>query len=152
MIEFKTGDILLEDASALVNTVNCVGVMGKGVALRFKKAFPENFKAYSEACGNGQVAPGRMFVFETDEFFPSYVINFPTKTHWRNKSRMEYIDDGLKDLRKEIRDRDIRSIAIPALGCGLGGLSWNEVRPRVENALQGLEDVRIVVFEPREAP
>ena len=152
MIEFKTGDILSEDASALVNAVNCVGVMGKGVALRFKKAFPENFKAYAEACGNGQVAPGRMFVFETDEFSPSYVINFPTKTHWSGKSRMEYIDDGLKDLRKEIRNRDIRSIAIPALGCGLGGLSWNEVRPRVENALQGLEDVRIVVFEPREAP
>lgn len=152
MIEFKTGDILSEDAGALVNAVNCVGVMGKGVALRFKKAFPGNFKAYAEACGNRQVTPGRMFVFKTGGFSPSYIINFPTKTHWRNKSLMEYIDDGLKDLRKEIRNRDIRSIAIPALGCGLGGLSWNEVRPRVENALQGLEDVRIVVFEPLEAP
>ena len=152
MIEFKTGDILSEDASALVNTVNCVGIMGKGTALRFKKAFPENFKAYSEACRNRQVAPGRMFVFETDEFFPSYVINFPTKTHWRSRSRMEYIDNGLKDLRKEIRNRGIRSIAIPALGCGLGGLSWDEVRPRIENAFQGLENIRVIVFEPHETP
>ena len=150
MIEFKTGDILSEDASALVNTVNCAGVMGKGIALRFKKAFPENFKAYARACRNGQVAPGRMFVFETDEVSPSYVINFPTKAHWRDGSRMEYIDDSLKDLTKEIRDRDIRSIAVPALGCGLGGLSWDEVRPRMENAFRGLENVRIVVFEPHE--
>ena len=95
MIEYKTGDILAEDAEALVNTVNCVGIMGRGVALQFKKTFPENFKSYTVACNRSEVQPGRMFVFETGQLRPRYIINFPTKRHWRGKSRMEDIDAGL---------------------------------------------------------
>lgn len=150
MIEFKTGDILKEEVEALVNTVNCVGVMGKGVALRFKEAFPENFKAYVLACRRGEVQPGRMFVFETNKLTgPRYIINFPTKRHWREKARIEYIEKGLEDLVVEVRRRHIRSLAIPPLGSGLGGLEWAEVRPRIERAVLALPDVRIVLFEPQ---
>lgn len=153
MIEFKTGDILAEDAEALVNTVNCVGIMGRGVALRFKRAFPENFKAYERACKQGQVEPGRMFVFDTGRLtHPRYIINFPTKRHWRGKSRSEDIEAGLDALVAEIRRRGIRSIAIPPLGAGLGGLPWAEVRPRIERAFLALPDVRAVVFEPQAVP
>ncbi len=149
MIEFKTGDILRADSEALVNTVNCVGIMGRGVALLFKNAFPENFKAYKAACARDEVQPGRMFVFET-EFLdnPKYIINFPTKRHWRGKSRIEDIDAGLKALADEIRQRGIRSIAVPPLGAGLGGLDWAEVRPRINAALGALEGVSVTVFEP----
>jgi O-acetyl-ADP-ribose deacetylase (regulator of RNase III) len=153
MIEFKTGDILNEDAEALVNTVNCVGIMGRGVALQFKNMFPENFKAYAAACARNEVQPGRMFVFETGELTnPRYIINFPTKRHWRGKSRMEDIESGLVALVKEIRARRIRSIAIPPLGSGLGGLDWKEVRPRIEAALRDLADVRVAIYEPGGAP
>ncbi len=150
MIQYKSGDILAEDVEALVNTVNCVGVMGRGIALQFKEAFPENFKAYEIACRHGEVEPGRMFVFETEQLTnPRYVINFPTKRHWRGHARLEDIEAGLEALVDEIRSRGIRSIAIPPLGSGLGGLEWVEVRPRIERALQGLPDVRVVVFEPK---
>ena len=153
MVEFKTGDILSEDVDALVNTVNCVGVMGRGIALQFKNAFPENFKAYAVACKHREVQPGRMFVFETGQLTnPRYVINFPTKRHWRGRSRMEDIDAGLEDLRTVIRDRTIRSLALPPLGAGLGGLNWREVRPRIEAALRDFENVRVVVFEPTRGP
>ena len=153
MIEFKTGNILEEEAEALVNTVNCVGVMGRGVALQFKRAFPENFKEYAVRCKRNEVQPGRMLVFETGAMFtPRYIINFPTKRHWRGKSRIEDIESGLCSLAEEIQSRSIRSIAIPPLGSGLGGLSWTEVRGRLEEALSGLEDVRIVVFEPGGGP
>ncbi len=153
MLEFKTGDILAEDADALVNTVNCVGVMGRGIALQFKNAFPENFKAYADACKRHEVEPGRMFVFQTGQLTnPRYIINFPTKRHWRGKSRMEDIDAGLKALREVIRENGIHSIAIPPLGSGLGGLNWGNVRSRIEEALRDFEDLRIVVFEPGEAP
>jgi O-acetyl-ADP-ribose deacetylase (regulator of RNase III) len=153
MLEFKTGDILAEGTEALVNTVNCVGIMGRGIALQFKNAFPENFKAYAEACKREEVRPGRMFVVETNQLTrPRYIINFPTKRHWRGKSRMEDIEAGLKALTEEIRARNIRSIAIPPLGSGLGGLKWDEVRPRIEEALRGLNDVRVVIFEPSGAP
>ena len=153
MVEFKTGDILAEDADALVNTVNCVGVMGRGVALQFKKAFPENFKAYAEACKRQEVQPGRMFVFETGHLTnPRYIINFPTKRHWRGRSRLEDIDAGLQALQAVIRDRAIRSVALPPLGSGLGGLNWREVGPRIEAALRVFENVRVVVFEPTGAP
>jgi O-acetyl-ADP-ribose deacetylase (regulator of RNase III) len=153
MLEFKTGDILAEDTEALVNTVNCVGIMGRGIALQFKNAFPENFKAYAEACRREEVRPGRMFVVETNQLTrPRYIINFPTKRHWRGKSRMEDIEAGLEALTEEIRARNIRSIAIPPLGSGLGGLKWDEVRPRIEEALRGLNDVRVVIFEPSGAP
>ena len=149
MIRFKTGNILHEDAEALVNTVNCVGVMGRGVALQFKKAYPENFRAYATACKEGAVRPGRMFVFETGTFTnPRFIVNFPTKRHWRARSRMGDIEAGLTDLAKEVRARGIRSIALPPLGSGLGGLSWAQVRERAEAALRDLDDVNVVIFEP----
>lgn len=153
MFEYKTGDILAEDADALVNTVNCVGVMGRGIALQFKNAFPANFEEYARACKRDEVQPGRMFVTETNQLTsPRYIINFPTKRHWRGKSRMEDIDAGLVDLQSVIRENSIRSIAIPPLGSGLGGLDWKKVRPRIEDALRGFNDVRVVIFEPGGAP
>ena len=152
MIEYKTGNIIAEDAEALVNTVNCVGVMGRGIALQFKKAFPENFKSYAAACKRNEVRPGRMFVFETGQIYPHYIINFPTKRHWRGKSRIEDIDAGLTALAEEIRARNIRSIALPPLGSGLGGLAWSEVRLRIESVLREFNDLKIVLFEPGGGP
>jgi len=152
MIRYATGDILRADAEAIVNTVNCVGIMGRGIALQFKNAFPVNFKAYEAACKRDEVQPGKMFVFETGTFTnPKYIINFPTKRHWRGKSRMEDIDSGLVALAEEIRQRGIRSIAIPPLGSGLGGLNWGDVRPRIEAALRDLPDLDVIVFEPNNA-
>jgi len=153
MIEYKTGDILREDAEALVNTVNCVGVMGRGIALQFKKAFPQNFKAYAAACQSKELQPGRMFVFETGQLTPPrYIINFPTKRHWRGKSRMEDIQAGLEDLATRIHEYRIQSVALPPLGSGLGGLEWPKVRAEIERALAPLEDVRVLVYEPDGAP
>ena len=153
MIRFKSGDILTEDAEALVNTVNCVGIMGRGVALQFKKAFPDNFRSYARACARGEVRPGHMFMFETRQFTnPRYIINFPTKRHWRGGSRIKDIEAGLKDLVTIIRKHGIRSIAVPALGSGLGGLEWSDVRPRIEKALRSLNNLDVVVFEPGGAP
>ena len=150
MIEFHTGDVLRADAEALVNTVNCVGIMGRGVALQFKKAFPENFKAYEAACARKDVQPGRMFVFDTGYVGnPKFIINFPTKRHWRGKSRMEDIESGLRALADVIRERRITSIAIPPLGSGLGGLFWPDVRRRIEAFAAHLPDVSFSVFEPR---
>lgn len=149
MIEYKSGDILKEDAEALVNTVNTVGIMGRGIALRFKEAFPDNFKAYQAASMRHEIKTGHMFVFETKRLTnPRYIINFPTKRHWRGRSRLSDIETGLGALANEIRRRGIRSIAIPPLGSGLGGLDWADVRPQIERALGGLPHVRIVVFEP----
>lgn len=153
MIEFTTGDILNADVEALVNTVNCVGIMGRGVALQFKNAFPLNFKAYAAACNREEVQPGRMFVFETGTMTnPKYIINFPTKRHWRGKSRIEDIEIGLKSLIEEIMARGIESIAIPPLGAGLGGLNWSDVRPRLEKALQEVDNVKALIYEPHGAP
>lgn len=153
MIEFTSGDILKCEADALVNTVNCVGVMGRGIALQFKNMYPDNFKAYAAACKREAVQPGHMFVYETGQLTPPrFIVNFPTKRHWRGKSRIEDIDAGLADLVKVIHSKGIRSIAIPPLGSGLGGLDWNEVRPRIEDALAELGDVQVLVFEPKGAP
>ncbi len=153
MIEFQTGDILQADAEALVNTVNCVGIMGRGIALQFKQAFPNNFKAYQAACKRGEVQPGRMFVFETGTLTsPKYIINFPTKRDWRSRSRMADIDSGLSALVEEIRTRGIRSIAIPPLGAGLGGLAWPDVRKRIEASLEVLSNIVVTVYEPNGAP
>ena len=154
MIEYKVGDMFSEDVEALVNSVNCVGVMGRGIALQFKNAFPENFKAYLEACKREEVRPGRMFVYETGQMIgsPRYVINFPTKRHWRGKSRMEDIEAGLAALADEIRARNIRSIAIPPLGSSLGGLDWSDVRPRIEAALRELDNLQVLLFEPGGGP
>lgn len=153
MITYKTGDILTESVEALVNTVNCVGVMGRGLALQFKRAFPDNFKAYAVRCRRNGMQPGHVFVFETDSLVPPrYIINFPTKRHWRGKSRIEDIESGLQSLVQEIRSRRIRSIAIPPLGSGLGGLHWPNVHRRMEAALGVLDDVDIVIFEPGGGP
>lgn len=150
IIRYTTGDILRADAEAIVNTVNCVGIMGRGIALQFKNAFPINFRAYEAACKRDEVQPGKMFVFETHTLTnPKYIINFPTKRHWREKSRMEDIDSGLVALAEEIRQRGIRSIAIPPLGSGLGGLNWEDVRPRIEAALRDLPDLEVIVFPPQ---
>lgn len=152
MIEYKTGDILAEDVEALVNTVNCVGIMGRGIALQFKNAFPENFESYAAACRQEAVQPGTMLVFETGRLTnPRYIINFPTKRHWRGKSRMEDIEAGLAALAAEIRARKIQSIAIPPLGSGLGGLDWHQVRPRIEKMLHGFPALKAVIFEPNPA-
>lgn len=153
MIEFKSGDILKENAQALVNTVNCVGVMGRGIALQFKKAFPQNYKVYATACQNGLVQPGQMLVYDTKELAnPRYIINFPTKRHWRGKSNIEDIKKGLTGLVDIIKEYNIASIAIPPLGSGLGGLDWSEVRPVVIAAMNPLTDVKVIIFEPKGAP
>jgi O-acetyl-ADP-ribose deacetylase (regulator of RNase III) len=147
------GDILQSSAEALVNTVNCVGVMGRGIALQFRKAFPANFEAYQVACARNEVRPGRMLVFETGRLSgPSHIINFPTKRHWKGKSRLEDIDAGLTALIGEIRTRGIRSVAVPPLGCGLGGLDWDVVRPRIERAFEQLPEVQVSLYEPAGAP
>ena len=153
MIEPTSGNILTDNADALVNTINCVGVMGKGIALQFKKAFPENFKAYEAACRREKVMPGRMFVFETGRMFnPRYIINFPTKRHWRGKSRYEDITSGLQALVREVRERKIRSIAIPPLGSGLGGLQWGRVKTMIEAAFEEIPDVQVKLYEPKGSP
>ena len=153
MIRFKTGDLLAENTEALVNAVNCVGVMGRGIALQFKKAFLENFRAYAVACKRGEVQPGRVFVFETRTLTnPRYIVNFPTKRHWREDSRIEDIETGLADLAQQIRSRGIRSIALPPLGSGLRGLEWDTVRPRILGALRDLNRLQAIVFEPADIP
>jgi O-acetyl-ADP-ribose deacetylase (regulator of RNase III) len=152
MIYFRIGDILKQDAQALVNTVNCVGVMGRGIALQFKKAFPANFKAYESACKIDEVKPGSMFIYDTGSMYnPRYIINFPTKRHWKGKSRMEDVKAGLHALAEDIKRYNISSIAIPPLGCGLGGLDWNEVRQEIISVLSDV-GADIYVFEPGAAP
>jgi O-acetyl-ADP-ribose deacetylase (regulator of RNase III) len=150
-MEFTKGNLLRADTEALVNTVNCVGFMGRGIAAQFKRQFPANFKAYETACKREELVPGRMLVVETGQLTnPRWIVNFPTKRHWRGKSRIEDIESGLRALVREVRDRGIRSIAIPPLGCGLGGLEWRDVRPRIEHAFAELTEVRVLVFEPSE--
>ncbi|MBA3638073.1 MAG: macro domain-containing protein [Acidobacteriota bacterium] len=152
MIEFTTGDILKTDAEALVNTVNCVGIMGRGVALQFKNAFPANFKAYKIACNRKEVQPGRMFIYETGYVDnPKYIINFPTKRHWKGKSRLEDIEAGLRAFVEAVKRFNISSVAMPPLGSGLGGLHWPLVRRAIEAAMQDLPDVKVTIFEPRES-
>jgi O-acetyl-ADP-ribose deacetylase (regulator of RNase III) len=152
-IKTTTGDILKADVEALVNTVNCVGVMGRGIALQFRKAFPANFKAYESACKRKEVQTGRMLVHDLGTLTnPRYIINFPTKQHWKGKSQLAFIDSGLRALVQEIQDRGIKSIAVPPLGCGLGGLKWKEVFPRITKALTGIPDLDVLVFEPDHAP
>ena len=148
MIEFKQGNLLKENAEALVNTVNCVGVMGKGIALQFKQAFPENFRQDEKACRAGEVQPGRMFIVPTGNlFYPRYIINFPTKRHWRSKSKIEDIKSGLKALVAEVQELAISSIAIPLLGCGNGGLDWAKVKPLIESTFVELPELKVIVFE-----
>lgn len=153
MIEPAQGNLLEADTEALVNTVNCVGQMGFGLALQFKQAFPANYKVYADACQRGEVVPGRMFIHDHGGIVnPRYIINFPTKRHWRGQSRLEDVADGLKALVEDVRRLGIRSIALPPLGCGLGGLDWRVVRPMIEQAFAALPDVRVLLFAPTGTP
>lgn len=150
MIEYKNGDILREDVEAIVNTVNCVGIMGRGLALQFKNKFPQNFKEYQLACTNKEVQLGKMFVHQTGQLInPKYIINFPTKGHWKQNSKIEDISNGLDDLITIIEKYSIKSIAIPPLGSGLGGLDWNQVKKLIEEKLKNI-NCTIILFEPLE--
>ena len=149
MIRYIRGNLLQADTEAVVNAVNTVGVMGKGIALAFKQTYPANFAEYEAACKAQQVRSGCIFVTENRlPDGPRWIINFPTKRHWRQPSRLEWIEEGLADLRRVILDRQIRSIAIPPLGCGLGGLDWEQVRPAIADALSELPDTDVRVYEP----
>lgn len=153
MIEIANGNLLEANAEALVNTVNCVGFMGKGIALQFKQAFPDNFKAYERACRAKKVQPGALFIFDRDSMInPWYIINFPTTRHWKGKSRLEDIQTGLEALVREIKRLDIHSIAIPPLGCGLGGLDWGIVHPLIESAFKEIPDVQVFLYAPVGTP
>jgi len=153
MICTESGNLLESKAEALVNTVNCVGIMGKGIALQFKQAFPDNFKAYEKACQNYEVAIGKMFVYSTGKLFsPKYIINFPTKQHWKSKSRIEDIEAGLNDLKRVLKKLNIRSIAIPPLGSGLGGLDWFAVKKLIIKELSDVQEVEILLYEPKGSP
>lgn len=153
MLKTVRGNLLDSDVEALVNTVNTVGIMGKGIALQFKKRFPENAVAYQRACRTGELQPGRVFTFAIDTLNnPRFIINFPTKRHWKTLSRIEDIRSGLVALVDEIRRRGIRSVAVPPLGCGNGGLDWGDVLPLIQTAFANLPDVEAFVFEPAGAP
>jgi O-acetyl-ADP-ribose deacetylase (regulator of RNase III) len=149
MIRYTQGNLLEADAEALVNTVNTVGVMGKGIALMFKERFARNMDEYGKACKAKQVHTGKMFITETGELMgPRWIINFPTKQHWRSPSKLAWITDGLQDLKTFILEKNVQSIAIPPLGAGNGGLDWSVVREQIEKALADLKDVEILIYEP----
>ena len=149
MIKYVQGNLLEAETEALVNAVNTVGVMGKGIARIFKEAFPENCRQYEAACKRHEISVGYMFVVEQCELLgPKWIVNFPTKQHWRQPSKLEWIVDGLVDLRKTIVQNRIRSIAVPALGCGNGGLDWCDARSAIDQALCELNDVNVLVFGP----
>ena len=153
MIRYTHGNLLDSPDEALVNPVNTVGVMGKGLALAFRQHFDLNHRLYVAACQAGEVQVGKVFVTETGQAFgPRWVVNFPTKQHWRQPSQLRWVSDGLVDLRRFIVQHRVRSIAIPALGAGLGGLAWPDVRAAIEPALAGLDDVRITVYQPLAHP
>ncbi|MGO1788388.1 MAG: type II toxin-antitoxin system antitoxin DNA ADP-ribosyl glycohydrolase DarG [Sphingobacterium sp.] len=148
MIKFLKGDLLQSDAEALVNTVNTVGVMGKGIALQFKNQYPYNYKLYKEACKKGELKVGEVLVVKDGDILcKKYIINFPTKEHWRSPSEISYIQQGLEALKESIKEYNIKSLAIPPLGCGNGGLDWNMVKPMIIGALGELE-IDIYVYEP----
>ncbi|CAM3590319.1 macro domain-containing protein [Deinococcus frigens] len=153
MIRAEQGNLLDAKAMALVNTVNTVGVMGKGIALQFKRAFPDNYREYVQAVKKGEVQIGKMFVTQRPPLYtPQFIINFPTKQHWREKSQLEYITAGLEDLVQTLLALEIKSVAIPPLGCGHGGLDWDEVRPLIVQALNALPDVEVLLYSPDATP
>jgi O-acetyl-ADP-ribose deacetylase (regulator of RNase III)/uncharacterized protein YwgA len=153
MIKYVEGDLLSANAQALVNTVNTVGVMGKGIALQFKERFPGNLHVYILACKKGELSPGKMLVVKERTILgeDKIIINFPTKKDWKHKSKYEYIESGLQDLVRVIRQYEISSIAIPPLGCGNGGLDWNVVKSLMEKYLKELDGVEILIFAPNNA-
>lgn len=149
MISYTHGNLLDARVEALVNTVNTVGVMGKGIALMFKEQYGRNFDLYAAACKAKKVKLGQMFVTETGELDgPRWIINFPTKAHWKGNSRQEWVESGLEDLKRVLRERKIRSVAIPPLGAGNGGLAWSTVKARIDAALSEVEGVEVIVYEP----
>lgn len=153
MITVGKGNLLTSEAEALVNTVNCEGFMGKGIALQFKKAFPDNFLAYQKECRIGNIQPGKVFVFRTNSMInPKYIVNFPTKNCWRGNAKIEYIRDGMISLAKAIENYHISSIAMPPLGCGLGGLQWSDVKPIIVNTLSRFPSLNLILFEPVGTP
>ena len=153
MIRYTHGNLLESNAEALVNTVNTVGVMGKGIALQFKNAYPINFTKYVEACRSGELTTGKLLIIreKNSRVQEKIIINFPTKQHWRNPSKYEYITKGLKELAQAINKYSIKSIAIPPLGCGNGGLHWDIVKPMIENALRDSE-ATIYIYETDAIP
>ena len=152
MIEYAHADLLNADTEALVNTVNTVGIMGKGIALQFRQAFPENYKAYRKACQSDLVQLDKMFVFHTGKSTcPRIIINFPTIGDWRSHSRLSDIERGLVDLVHIITAEKITSIAVPALGCGNGGLNWHVVRPLIEEAFSNLPQITVLLYSPSSA-
>jgi O-acetyl-ADP-ribose deacetylase (regulator of RNase III) len=152
-VTIKSGDLLKDNSEAIVNTVNCVGVMGKGIALQFKQRWPQNFKAYAAACERKEVRPGKMFVYSLGEWAqPRFIINFPTKVHWRGDSKIEYIEEGLRDLVSQIERLGIKSIALPPLGCGNGGLDWDAVKGLVLDVFKEHPQIQVDLFEPKGAP
>lgn len=149
MITYTTGNLLEAPVEAVVNTVNTVGVMGKGIALMFKERFPEAFLEYKAACKNEEVQVGQMLLSYNPEFTgPRYIIHFPTKKHWRNPTQLEWVESGLVALKELILKEKMKSVAIPPLGCGNGGLKWEQVKPMIEAELSSLEGVEVVVYEP----
>jgi O-acetyl-ADP-ribose deacetylase (regulator of RNase III) len=152
-IELKSGDLLKEKTDAIVNTVNCVGVMGKGIALQFRQKWPKNFKDYEAASRREEIKPGTMFIHDLGEWSrPRFIINFPTKVHWRGNSKLEYIGDGLRDLVKQVKRLGIKSISLPPLGCGNGGLHWDDVKELIFKAFESLPEIQVNLFEPKGAP
>jgi O-acetyl-ADP-ribose deacetylase (regulator of RNase III) len=149
MLIYRQESLFESPAETWVNAVNCVGVMGKGLALEFKIRFPEMFSEYKAVCDRGELRSGILHVHEfAADLRPRFIINFPTKRHWRDPSRLEDIKTGLVALRTEIERRKLKSIAIPALGCGLGGLPWEQVRAVIEDTLTGIENVQVFVYPP----
>jgi O-acetyl-ADP-ribose deacetylase (regulator of RNase III) len=154
MIKNTRGNLLAAPVEALVNTVNTKGIMGKGIALQFRQAFPQMFKDYEKACKDERVSLGKMDVHDLGGLVggPRWIINFPTKGHWKTKSRMEDVESGLEDLIAKIRKLGIKSIAVPPLGCGNGGLPWNDVRPLIEEAFTQVPEVEVLLYAPVETP
>ena len=152
MIKFAHDNLLKSEAEALINTVNTVGVMGKGIALQFREKYPENYDEYRKACQRKDVQIGRMYVTKPERIgHPKYIINFPTKTHWKSSSKLEYVEQGLNDLIRIIHDYDIKSIAVPPLGCGYGGLDWDQVKPLLIEKLS-VVNADVFLYEPGLAP
>ncbi|TSA30572.1 MAG: phosphatase [Bacteroidetes bacterium] len=150
MIHYETGNLLDSEAQALVNTVNTVGIMGKGIALQFREAFPENYKLYKKAVKSNEIKIGHVFVTQQSTIHGiRYIINFPTKTHWKGLSRIEYIKEGLQDLKNVVSSLSIRSIALPPLGCGNGGLDWSLVKREIETSLSDI-NAEIYIYSPNE--
>lgn len=148
MIKFTRGNILQSDSMAIVNTVNCVGVMGKGLALQFKKEHPQNFIEYKEVCERKELVPGKIFVYHTKALLGTqYILNFPTKRHWKDKSQIDDIAIGLKNMIGVLNNYNISSVSVPALGCGLGGLDWGDVKKLILDTFNN-SNITIVVYEP----